>query len=291
LSTSRPGAKRIVSVGSVDRDAPGTRYTVDDLGGGTTIGRVSMTAYQRLNAIGRHPVGPAGDRAGGPPDERPTAAYDLAWIDRDGRAMWDRRRLPDTPQVDAAVSMLGRGALLRGPRGPVAVEDLLPGDRVETVAGGTTQIDWIGTRTYGATGPRPVLYRVAARAFGGDGPDSDAVLGCAAHLLVDSPRCRPLVGAERAFAPVAAFEDGAAVTRIAPQGEVTVYGLACAGQEALAVQGMALETYHPARTVARTLTRTALADMALLFPQAVDGFGAPRIPYLSPTEARTLLQG
>lgn len=248
-----------------------------------------MTAYQRLPSASFSPVpGPEGDTRGA--ETRTSAPYDLAWIDHRGAATWDRRSLPDTPEVEAAVSSFARGTLLRGPRGPVAVEDLIPGDRVTVRGGGTAQIEWIGSRSYAGQAERPLFYRVAARAFGASGPDTDILLGASAQILIDSPKCRELVGGPLAFAPIAAFEDGHSVSTIVPPGEVAVYGIACSGQEAMLVQGLPVESYHPARATGTSLTRTVLADMAKLFPQTASGtgFGAPRIPYLTRSEAMSL---
>lgn len=248
-----------------------------------------MTAYQRLPSASYSPV-PGLSSASVHDDARALAHYDLAWIDDRGAATWDRRALPDTPEMEAAVSSFARGAMLRGLHGPVAVEDLIPGDRVMTRGGGTAQIDWIGSRSYLSAGERPMFYRVAARAFGASGPEQDVLLGSRAQILIDSPRCRPLVGGTLAFAPLSAFEDGHAVTAIVPHGEVTIYGIACAGQEAVLAGGLAVESYHPARATNRCLNRTMLADMGRLFPHTATGtgFGAPRIPYLTPTEAQML---
>ncbi|MGB3408269.1 MAG: Hint domain-containing protein [Jannaschia sp.] len=252
-----------------------------------------MTAYQRLpSASYRSASDPAVDRAASDraPDVRPLAAYDLAWIDAKGTAMWDRRMLPDTPEVEAAVSCLARGAMLRGPRGPIAVEDLIPGDRIATQSGGAVQVEWIGSRSYSGHGPRPSFFRVAANAFGAHGPTQDVIVGAHAQILVDSAKCMALVGSRRAFAPISAFADGMSVIAISPPGEVTVYGLACSGQEAVMVAGMPVETYHPSRATTRSLNRVVLSDMARLFPQASagDGFGAPRVAYLSVSEAQSL---
>ncbi|GIT91106.1 hypothetical protein JANAI62_15610 [Jannaschia pagri] len=253
-----------------------------------------MTAYQRLpSASFRSALDPMVEthegRFGTP--QRETAAYDLAWINDRGSAIWDTRRLPDTPEIEGVVSCLARGAMLQSPRGPIAVEDLIPGDRVMTAGGGSTQIDWIGARSYPSISDRrPLFYRVAARAFGGQGPKADTLLGAHAQILIDSDRCKPLVGARQAFAPLAAFEDGMNVVAVQPPGEVAVYGIACSGQEAVLVSGMAVETYHPARTITNSLTRVVLSDMARLFPHLTHGagFGAPRIPYLSLSEAQGL---
>ncbi|MCK0167577.1 Hint domain-containing protein [Jannaschia sp. S6380] len=245
-----------------------------------------MTAYQRLPSADFSPI--PGSSASD--DERACAHYDLAWIGPNGRATWDSRRLPATPQIDAAVSSFARGAMLQGIRGPIAIEDLVPGDRVSVRGGGTAQIDWIGARSYRAGGDRPTFFRVAAHAFGGSGPLQHVVLGADAHVLIEHIRCHELVGGPVAFAPVAAFEDGHAVTAIVPPGEVTTYGIACAGQEAVLAAGLPVESYHPARATAQSLTRTVLSDMARLFPQTAGGmgFGAPRIPYLTFAEAQGL---
>lgn len=248
-----------------------------------------MTAYQRLPSASFTPVSEIQDDFQRP-DTRPTVPLDLAWIDERGNATWDRRLLPDTPEIQGAVCCLARGAMLRGSRGPIPVEDVLPGDRVSTVSGGTVQIDWIGSRSYRASGERPSFYRVSARAFGGLGPEQDIILGAHAQVLVDSMQCMQLVGARRAFAPISAFEDGMNVTAISPPGEATVYGIACSSQEAVLVAGLPVETYHPSRTTTRSLNRVVLSDMARLFPHVVGGagFGAPRIPYLTLSEAQGL---
>ncbi len=248
-----------------------------------------MSAYQRLPSASFSPVPGTHDTIDGP-DHRTLASYDLSWIDTRGLATWDRRALPDTPEIEAAVSSFARGALLRGLRGPVPIEDLIPGDRVAVRGGGTAQIDWIGSRSYDAGAERPMFFRVAAHAFGASGPDHDVLLGAHANILIDSPRCHKLVGGSQAFAPIRAFEDGHSITAIVPQGEVTVYGIACSGQEAILVGNLPVESYHPARATGRSLTRTMLSDMGKLFPQTASGagFGAPRIPYLTVSEAQGL---
>jgi hypothetical protein len=246
-----------------------------------------MTAYQRLPAAPFAPV-PSRDRIG--EGAAPLAFYDLAWLDPRGFATWDRRRLPALPEIDCAVGSFARGAMFAGISGPIAIEDLLPGDEVASVDGGKARITWIGSRAYGHGAERPLFYRVAAHAFSGQGPTGDVVLGAHAHVLVDTPRCRPLVGGTRAFAPIAAFEDGDSVAPLVPPGEVAIYGVACTGQAGLLVSGLPVESYHPARATGRSLTRAVMSEMGNLFPQVNDGagFGAPRIPYLSMSEAQGL---
>ncbi len=243
-----------------------------------------MSAFQRFPAIDSaivpRPV----------PAPEPMADYDLAWLDHKGVLRRDLRRLPGAPLIDAAVSSFGRGTLLRGPAGPVAIEDVTPGDRVAVRGGGFARVDWVGSRLHGGPDAQPMLYRVAAHAFGAAGPTQDIVLGQHALVLIERPALTDLVGGPVAFAPLAAFEDGYGVTAVTPKWEVATWGIACAGQEAVLAGGLGVASYHPARATCAHLTRNVLADLARLFPQSAGGagFGAPRLPTLSATEARDI---
>lgn len=217
----------------------------------------------------------------------PVAVFETCWLDAAGRERWDSLRLPLSEVAMGAVSAFARGTPVQTPRGEVAIEDLIPGDRVSTPEG-SASVTWIGLRAYGPTDERPTLYRVKEQTFGRDRPSGDIVLGAGAHVLVDSPRCRPLVGRDEAFAPIAALEDALRVIAVQPPGDVATYGIACEGQEAILVGGLPIETYHPARDMMRRVTPAMLEDMARLIPPLGHGFGSARIPYLSMTEAQTL---
>ncbi|MGB3556608.1 MAG: Hint domain-containing protein, partial [Jannaschia sp.] len=193
---------------------------------------------------------------------------------------------------EAATACIAGGGILRRPGGAVAVEDLRPGDRVLTATGESVRIDWIGARLYRREGRRPTFFRISAGAFGNTGPKRTMTVGAAAHLLLEDRRCLPLVGTPRAFAPIAAFEDGETVLRIVPAGDVPVYGIACVTQAAVVVSGLSIETFHPAHAVAACAGEAFRADLARLIPLDFDGTGfAPaRIPRLSLSEARTLVR-
>ncbi|WP_299814486.1 Hint domain-containing protein [uncultured Jannaschia sp.] len=243
-----------------------------------------MSAFERFPAINpaiaRHPV-----RV---PEH--LAEYDLAWLDHRGAVCRDLRHLPATPILDAAVSSFGRGTLLQNGTGPVAIEDVTPGDRVAVRGGGFARVDWVGSRLHGGPDAQPTLFRVAAHAFGALGPTQDTVLGAHALVLIEHPACAELVGGPSAFAPLAAFEDGFGVTAITPKGDVATWGIACAGEEAVLAGGLGVASYHPARATCARLTRNALADLARLFPQSAAGagFGAPRLPTITMAEARAV---
>ena len=222
-------------------------------------------------------------------DAAPHRAYDIGWLDAEGAARWDTRRLPAVPALEAAVAMFGLGTPLDTPRGPVPVEDLQPGDVVRSDRGDTA-IQWIGIRVFPAAEPRPALYRVSARAFGDGRPTGPLVLGAGASLLVTGPACRPFAGGEAAFVPIAAREDGMAVAELSPPGDVTLFGVALRDHGAVLAGGVPVGAWHPARSVAMTLTRDGLRDVARLCPPAEEGgFGPVRIPHLTLAEGRDLV--
>lgn len=222
-----------------------------------------------------------------PAPEAPALRFEIAWLDPQGRERWDDLRLPAGPAAEDAVALLASGTPVETPRGAVAVEDLIPGDRVRTVEGSAT-VTWIGRRLHHAAGPRPTLLRVGAGAFGRDRPEGHVVLGGAAHMRVEGPRCRPLVGGDAALAPVASLVDSLGVVAVRPPGDVATYGIACEGAATLLCAGLPVAAYHPARDMMRRLTPAALEDMARLIPPLASGMGSARLPYLSATEARML---
>ncbi|MBM2577383.1 Hint domain-containing protein [Jannaschia sp. Os4] len=217
-----------------------------------------------------------------------TRPYDVAWVDG-AQPTWEVRDLPALPALEAAVSILGRGAHVDVPGGTRAIEDLAPGDLVEGLDG-PVPLDWIGTCDFEPDDDRPALFRIESHAFGAGRPAAPTLLGGGAHVLVEGEATRAMIGAPRAFAPVEAGEDGMAVTRLQPAGVVTLYGLACAGTEAVRVGGLAVATWHPARAAASRLSSSGLSDLARLCPPvAREGFGPARIPQMTLTEAREVL--
>ncbi|WP_052500876.1 Hint domain-containing protein [Jannaschia aquimarina] len=241
-----------------------------------------MTAYQRP-PTSFAPVTPA--RLVEPEQ----VTYDFSWLDAQGADKWKTLTLPAHDVIEGAVTLFARGTPIDTPRGQSAVEDLLPGDRVLTPEGSAT-VRWVGSRCFPATAPiRPTLFRIGSSAFGRDRPVGDVVLGGSARILIQSDRCRTLVGQDAAFAPIAAFEDALGVIALMPPGDVTTYGIACDGQAAVMIDGMAVEAWHPARDMMRRVTPAMLDALRQLIPPlAEDGFGSARIPYLSDVEAQTL---
>lgn len=221
------------------------------------------------------------------------ATYELAWLDEDGRPQWDSRRLAATKGLDSACAGVARGALLETSQGFVAVEDLMPGDAVRVKDGSFNTVHWIGARTYFSddiSDPRPTLYRVEASSFGDRVPMAATILAEPASLYVESKACQRIIGTPGAFAPVAAFDDGVAISKVTPLGDVTLYNLAFEAQDAFMVNGLAIESFHMGRNNMHLVNTEMLRDMTALLPHITPGAGfTPQTtPRLSVTEARML---
>ncbi len=76
-----------------------------------------------------------------------TRLHDVARLRPDRSAAQACIAAPALPEIGAAFSALARGSLVATPSGPVAVEDLRPGDLVTTAEAGAEPLVWIGSIT------------------------------------------------------------------------------------------------------------------------------------------------
>ena len=197
------------------------------------------------------------------------------------------RLAPATAAFEEAFAALGRGAILQTAMGPTAVEDLLPGDMVETTSGGLQKLLWKGSMTIvpGAQNSRPAMgtmTRVTADALGLGRPSPDLVLGPAARLVHKAPGVRTLTGSEAAFVPVRDFIDQSQIIELTPIAPVHVYQLGFAQHERMKVNGIEIESLHPGPVHALGLRPEMQSLLLSLFPHksALTEFGTmihPRI--------------
>ncbi|PTX57028.1 Hint domain-containing protein [Litoreibacter ponti] len=223
--------------------------------------------------------------------------YSIAWLDRAGEAQFDTVIAPSVPVIEAACAAMARGALVATENGPVAVEDLTPGARVQTSEYGPLPVQWIGSYDMSPreaqTLDRGTLFRVTTDAFGLAKPSQDLMLAPRAHILMRHAACRKLFGVDTAFAPVRAFEDGMAVFAVKPASPVSVYNLGFDRQATVTVSGLEMESFHPGPHSETLLDDEMLYSLLRLFPQArgLDFFGPQLIQRLTTFEVRALREG
>ncbi|WP_417239328.1 Hint domain-containing protein [Celeribacter halophilus] len=231
--------------------------------------------------------------------ERPNYAqrrYDVLWQAKNGDICDSTISAPALPQFESAFNAFARGALLPTPQGPVAIEDLLPGDEVETIDNGVQRVEWIGSMTLDPKGTRAAnakperLYRIMADSFGLGRPAPDLMLGTGARYLLRADALKTTYGTSQALAPVSGLVDGNSVIEVTPISSVRSYHIGLARHSLLRVNGVELESYHPGITAAGQLYGDLRGRFMALFPhlETLGDFGALAQLRLSPTDVLEL---
>lgn len=180
------------------------------------------------------------------------------------------RIAPAMASFENAFAAFGRGAILRTKSGMMAVEDLLPGDRVLTDHGYQTLL-WRGTMTIfpGTQNPRTeigTMTRITADTLGLGRPSPDLVLGPAARMLHKSPATKLLTGTDTSLIPVRDFIDGEQVIELRPIAPVHCYQLGFEDHTCVNVNGIDVETLHPGPAHALGLGPDLLPHFMAMFP-------------------------
>ncbi|WP_417523042.1 Hint domain-containing protein [Marinovum sp.] len=178
--------------------------------------------------------------------------------------------VPQTEVFERAVSGFARGTVLATPDGPVAIEDLLPGDLVNTTDG-PQRVLWIGSAAIMPDQAQPGsmldgLIRVTAEAFGRSRPVSDVVLGPGAALLHNPPQFRAASGEGHVLTPVQDFIDGVSVFKVTPPSAVKVFHLMLPRHAAVQAGGLEVESYHPGNGAVGRMGENAQRLYMSLFP-------------------------
>ncbi len=178
--------------------------------------------------------------------------------------------VPQAPLFERAVSGFARGTLLATPQGPVAIEDLLPGDVVNS-SHGPQPVLWIGAATMvpGQSAQGSLLrglLRVTAESFGMSRPASDLVLGPGAALLHNPPQLRAANGQGHVLTPLADFADGTSVFQVMPPSPVRVYHIRLPRHAAVDAGGLEIESYHPGSGTVERMAEAVQGLFLSLFP-------------------------
>lgn len=220
--------------------------------------------------------------------------YDVAWLTSSGDVAYDTIVAPSVPVIESACANMARGALVATSKGPIAVEDLVPGMEVVTSEHGPLPVQWIGSYEMSPrdaqTSDRGRLFRVTSDAFGLGKPAQDLLLAPRAHILMRQAACKALFGVDLAFGPVRAFEDGMSVISVTPMSAVTVFNLAFDYQATILANGVEIESFHPGPHAETLLDDEMLYSLLRLFPhvRALDAFGPQTIDRLTSFEVRSL---
>lgn len=205
--------------------------------------------------------------------------YEITWLGRDGTVHGVTRPAPATAVFEQAFAALARGTLITTTAGPVAVEDLMPGDLLQTREDGPQQLLWIGMMTLfpasmPGQGDCPGPIRIPADSFGPGRPANDVVLGPYARLLHRAGASGTSCDGASVYAPLAEMIDGHSAIRLSPATPVQVYHLGLRRHATICAAGLHLESFHPGRAL-QTLGEDMLGLYLDLFPHVpqASGFG------------------
>ena len=219
---------------------------------------------------------------------RSLRTFDVAALRADGTRSVASFKAPALPLFEAAFSAFARGVNLSSPNGMIPIEDLLPGDWLNTSSGEPAEVIWIGSSSFvpADAGRRMPLVRIMADSFGQSRPSSFVTVGPGARILQTPPHLRGTTGGDALLTPARAFVDNVNVIEVTPPTPVRLFHICLSRHAAVDVGGMMVETFHPGMAATRTVTH-AQRDMFLsMFPKIahITDFGPLAHPRASEEE-------
>lgn len=213
--------------------------------------------------------------------------YEVAHLSPDHQTIEKSTLAPAAAPFEDCFAALGRGAVLKTLLGPMAIEDIFPGDTIITASHGAQIVRWRGMMQIvpGAQNSRPeigTVTRITTEALGYARPTQDLVVGPAARIAHRAPGMKRLTGSERTFVPLRDFIDDTSVIELQPIAPVDVYQLGFDHHCAMDVGGVEIESLHPGLRHMMGLRVDLQQTLMSLFPHkaSLDDFGPllhPRI--------------
>jgi hypothetical protein len=170
------------------------------------------------------------------------------------------------------------GTLIDTPQGPRNVEDIRPGELVDTADDGPQEVQWAGSRRM--TGarlhamPHYRPLRIRAGVLGSNRPDPDLLVSPEHRLLVRGRAARNLFNESEVLVRACDLIDGNLVTVETGLTEITYCHLLFARHQIIRANGLESESFHPAGADLDLIEAGQRADLMALQPEvAADPFG------------------
>ena len=181
------------------------------------------------------------------------------------------------------------GTLIDTPNGAIPIEQLKPGDLVQTLDHGPQPVRWVGTSRRRATGAdAPIAF--AKGALG----DHDALELSPNHrVLVASPRAELMFESCEVLVLAKTLVNGTTITRRDDGQMVTYVHLLFDRHEIITGNGLPSESYHPGCETLGSFDNETRDEILRLFPSletpGPGGYGPTARMALKPYEVRALL--
>lgn len=170
-----------------------------------------------------------------------TDVFTVLMVDADGRI--------DTQVITITITgapCFVAGTPIETEKGPIAVEDLRPGDLVRTLDHGLQPVRWIGMRCLSeqelTANPQLRPVRIAAGALGPLCPSRDIFLSPQHRILLATPRCQAILGVPEVLVAALKLCGVAGIDRTVISGPVTYYHLLLDRHELLFSAGAVSES-------------------------------------------------
>ncbi len=204
-----------------------------------------------------------------PAAQLPKRTYEVAALREDGSLYIGQSTAPALPLFENAFSAFTHGSLIQTDMGPIAVEDLQPGDMVQTATGEAAELIWVGTSTFtpADVGKRTPLIRMMPDALGPSRPERSLTVGPGARILHTPAHLRGLAEGKQLLTPASKFVDGVNVIEVTPPTPVRLFHICLSRHAVIRANGIEMETFHPGAAAPRDVSH-ALRDRFLsLFPR------------------------
>ncbi|WP_264211923.1 Hint domain-containing protein [Leisingera thetidis] len=194
----------------------------------------------------------------------------------------------DTGFVNASsIPCFVAGTRIRTPDGEVPVEELLPGDLVETRDGGAQPVCWTGGRSVVAEGDFAPI-RIAADTFGLHG---ELMVSPQHRVLVRGAHAELFFGEEEVLVAAKDLVNGRSIAR-SPGGEVTYVHLMFDRHQVIYSEGLETESFLPGPQIVNLFDQPVAEEICALFPELDPdtgaGYSAAARPALKAFEGRLL---
>ena len=220
-----------------------------------------------------------------PATKMPMRSFEVAALRADDSLYIGQDKAPAIPLFESAFSAFARGTLITTAQGDVAVEDLQPGDMINTSTGEAAKLVWIGSSSFvpADAGRRMPLMRIMADTFGQGRPNSFLTVGPAARILHTPHHLRAEAGEKRMLTPVREFLDGVNVIEVVPPTPVRLFHICLDRHAAIRAGGVEMETFHPGAKATHSVSHSLRDRFLGMFPQIghITDFGPlahPRAP-------------
>jgi hypothetical protein len=198
-----------------------------------------------------------------------TRSFEIAALRADGSLYIGQDKAPAVPLFDAAFSAFARGTLIKTVLGDIAVEDLQPGDMINTTSGEPSKLVWIGSTSFSPAdaGRRIPLISIMPDSFGQSRPNSVLTVGPGARILHTPHHLRSETGSAQMLTPVRALLDGVNVIEVVPPTPVRLFHICLERHAAITAGGIEMETFHPGINAMRKVSHTLQGRFLSMFPR------------------------